>query len=309
MKKSISLLLILLIAVIACLYIFVPSKQEINFTETIQCKDDAASRILINGNLARWWPGTIENKNLLKYKDCEYKINKITLAAIQLTTFKNSDSITGFLQVVSTGKDSTGLSWTSSSDNEGNPITKINQFYHFQSLKKNIQSLLKDLKKFFDHEENVYCMKIIQEKVKDSSLISTKKSFAQYPSTNEIYEMIDALKNYIKTKGGEQTNPPMLNVHVPGQNIYEAMVAIPVKRDLPSEGNFQVKKMVLGNILKGEIKGGYYTVRNAEKEMENYANDYKKTSPAIPFQSLVTDRRSEPDTSKWITALYYPVFN
>jgi hypothetical protein len=86
------------------------------------------------------------------------------------------------------------------------------------------------------------------------------------------------------------------------------MVAIPTKTDLPSEGNFSLKKMVLGNILMAEVKGGMYTILKGEEEMTNYVNDYKKTAPAIPFQSLVTNRLVETDTSKWITRLYYPIF-
>jgi len=66
--------------------------------------------------------------------------------------------------------------------------------------------------------------------------------------------------------------------------------------------------MIRGNILVAEIKGGIYSVNEAERQLVNYANDYKKISPAIPFQSLVTNRQLEPDTSKWVTRLYYPIF-
>ena len=66
--------------------------------------------------------------------------------------------------------------------------------------------------------------------------------------------------------------------------------------------------MVLGNILVGEVKGGLSTILNAEKQLANYVFDYGKASPAIPFQSLVTDRSLEADSSKWITRLNYPIF-
>jgi hypothetical protein len=62
-----------------------------------------------------------------------------------------------------------------------------------------------------------------------------------------------------------------------------------------------------GNILITEIKGGSASIDKAFKEMENYVSDYRRTPPAIPFQSLVTDRMKEPDTSKWITRIFYPV--
>ena len=36
-------------------------------------------------------------------------------------------------------------------------------------------------------------------------------------------------------------------------------------------------------------------------------DDYHLTSPAISFQSLVTDRQVEKDSLKWITKIYYPI--
>ena len=66
--------------------------------------------------------------------------------------------------------------------------------------------------------------------------------------------------------------------------------------------------MVLGNILKAEVTGGLDRVKEGETELANYVDDYHKLSPAIPFQSLVTDRISQADSTKWITRLYYPIF-
>ena len=43
------------------------------------------------------------------------------------------------------------------------------------------------------------------------------------------------------------------------------------------------------------------------KQMEQYVSDHKYVRIAIPFQSLVTDRMNEPDSSKWITKIYYPI--
>ena len=66
--------------------------------------------------------------------------------------------------------------------------------------------------------------------------------------------------------------------------------------------------MILGNILEAKVVGGPATIEKGEIAMKNFAKDYGKVSPAIPFQLLVTDRNKEQDTSKWITYLKYPVF-
>jgi hypothetical protein len=41
--------------------------------------------------------------------------------------------------------------------------------------------------------------------------------------------------------------------------------------------------------------------------MNNYISDYGRTIVAIPFASLITDRRLEPDSAKWVTRIYWPL--
>ena len=62
-----------------------------------------------------------------------------------------------------------------------------------------------------------------------------------------------------------------------------------------------------GNILVTDVKGGPYNIAKAFEAVEKYTEDHNRMAPAIHFQSLVTDRRQERDTSKWITRIYWPV--
>jgi hypothetical protein len=62
-----------------------------------------------------------------------------------------------------------------------------------------------------------------------------------------------------------------------------------------------------GNIFVCEVKGGPYSIDKATRQVQYYMSDHQRAAPAIPFQSLITDRRNETDTSKWITKIYYPV--
>jgi hypothetical protein len=100
----------------------------------------------------------------------------------------------------------------------------------------------------------------------------------------------------------------MLNMKQVDSSYYEVMTAIAVDRELPTTNHFAAKFMLKGgNILEAEIKGGPYTIENAFNVLEIYRSDHNYTSPAIPFQLLMTDRVKEPDTTKWITKLYYPI--
>jgi hypothetical protein len=168
--------------------------------------------------------------------------------------------------------------------------------------------LLAALKNRFDGEEVVYGMNITMSRVTDSVMISTRTLLDHYPSVEEIYLMIDEIRSYIRKNGGEETSNPMLNVFKEDKNQYLVMVAVPTRTAIDGNETFLQKRMLAnGYILVSEVRGGEATIQRAEAAMKQYVTDHQKSSPAIPFQMLLTDRRAEPDTSKWKTKLYYPV--
>jgi hypothetical protein len=157
--------------------------------------------------------------------------------------------------------------------------------------------------------ENIYGIDIRQTKVSDSALVSTRRRFDHSPTVQDVYDMIQSLKNYIMQNNAIELNSPMLNVFQINSLHYEAMTAIAVNKPLPQTNEFAPKFLLKGgNILEAQIQGGPHKIETALKELENYRADYRFTSPAIPYQLLVTDRTKEQDTAKWITKLYYPVF-
>lgn len=90
---------------------------------------------------------------------------------------------------------------------------------------------------------------------------------------------------------------------------YEAIFNNPIlySKTVQNSERFIIKKMVAGKILISEIKGGSGNAEAGIKILESYMDDYHLTSPAISFQSLVTDRQKEKDSSKWVTKIYYPI--
>ena len=90
--------------------------------------------------------------------------------------------------------------------------------------------------------------------------------------------------------------------------LYKTQVAVPVNVVIPQNKLYLIKRMVPGKILVGQVTGGTYTAAEAIKQMGIFMSDNNFSSPAIPFESLVTNRMQEPDTSRWVTKIYYPVF-
>ena len=309
MKKWILTVSVLVVVIISILYFLIPANQNAGYQTVVNCTQTASSRkIIYTEKWKLWWPGEKINDTLYKYQNYTYSIDKILLNGIEITISDNKSSVKGFFQFGYYGHDSTRFDLTYKNNFSSNPLKRFQQYFQLKGFESNVISLLGNIRKYFDNPENIYRLNIIADKVVESSLISLKKTFQHYPSTIEIYQAIDSVKGYIKKAAGEEAGFPMLHVENRGPENFELMVAIPTTNELPTEGQFLLKRMHAGYALTAEVTGGVYRVMDGERELANYIIDYKINSPAIPFQSLVTNRLQETDTTKWITKLNYPVF-
>lgn len=147
-------------------------------------------------------------------------------------------------------------------------------------------------------------------KLTDSSMIAIKDSVDHYPTIRDIYGKIELLEKYALSNNAVASNSPMLNIQRADNTRYYFMVSLPVNKLLKNNADINYKQMLPnGNFLSTDsIYGGFQLLDSLFKQFEIYKKDYNFTSPAIPFQSLITDRRKEPDSSKWITKFYYPVY-
>lgn len=309
MKKWLILILGIIIASLITLHFALPATQTDTFQITFACPPQAVTRQIINKEKwHNWWPGKKINDSVYSFENYNYRIEKILLNGFHTTIYDDKDSIRGLLQFIYFGTDSTQFKWTSDYHFSKNLFKRFKESKEIKRVNANVVDLILDMKKFFSVPDKVYGMKIVEERIKDSTMIAVKQMFEHYPTTKEIYGMIHSVKNYIKENHGEENNFPMLNVHKEGPSRFQAMVGVPTKIDLPAKGKFELKKMVLGVILRADVKGDVEKVKEGEKELAYYVSDHQKYSPAIPFQSLVTDRISQPDSTQWITRLYYPIF-
>jgi hypothetical protein len=183
------------------------------------------------------------------------------------------------------------------------------QYKEARAIKNNMIGVLSVLRSFLEKKENVYGIDVKETMSEDSNLVVTKLLSASYPSTAEIYRLIETLRRYIASQGAKETAHPML--HVANRknkgNQIETMVAIPVDRKLKGNGLIFPKRYIPWKIMVGEVRGGPYTAELAMERLQQYVQDHQKQAMGIPFQSLVTERVHEPDTIRWITRVVQAV--
>lgn len=306
MKKIVLLLLILTILFGASAYIFLASKIKIAATDNSSVKTTAATRYLLQEeNWRKWWPGG----NVFQYGDIDFILNAKKLNSFEMHLVYKKDTIPTVLQIIPLNNDSTAFFWSCEIISSSNPLTRWIQYFNALHIKKCLNVLISSLKNHIDVEENVYGFKVLKTKVSDSVLISTRNTYTSYPDDEKIAQLVQKLKEYIKTQKAVEKNYPMLNIHLSGINKYDVMVAIATDKLLPATAEFAPKRVLKGgNILEAWFKGSPSSTKKAFDEFENYKLDYHYMAPAIPYQLMVTDRMKEKDTSNWITKFYYPIF-
>lgn len=308
MKKWLIAALILLL-LLSAVYIFIPSTITITTSAKIKCTAAGARRVLASENKwMQWWPAGQTNTKAFAYQGAAYKLNNYYFNNFEIFITENNEKFASSLNILPLNADSVYLDWQCRLSAGLNPFMRIKKYRQSQEIENNMAGVLQHLQLFLSKKENIYNMVIEQQQVKDTILMSTKKIFAHYPSTVEIYQMLNEVKACINQKGGKETGYPMLHVQPLKGTQFQTMVAIPVDKILTDTNNIVFKRMVPGKILVTQAKGGDSNINQTFAMLQHYVDDYNLQSPAIPFQSLITNRQLETDTSKWITKLYYPIF-
>ena len=313
MKKIIISAIVILLLALAAVYFFIPSKLKISGAVSFQANRDGIARFLnADSNWGKWWPGTITKdtggKNVFQYNDCTFQISELLYSAFALKLTKNNDTSACLLKIVSLKTDSTGIELATELNAGVSPFSKITAYIKAKKIKKAFDGFLLALQQHTSSIKNIYGLDIKNEKVEMQYLVSTSQTFNHYPATQDIYLMIATLRTFINKHNGKEEFFPMLNIETSDSINYQVRVGVPVNQKLPEEGNIAAKMMVKnGNILTATVTGGPEQIAEAMKQFEKYIQDYQRSIIAIPFQSLITDRSKESDSSKWVTKIYYPV--
>jgi hypothetical protein len=297
MKKW--LLIPVLVVITGIFYLLIPVKSTISRTIIAHCGMSAADRGFLNiSKWDAWWPGN----------GCTYKITGVFYNDVQLSIqCTDGRQLNGNIRIAPIGGDSILISWVGSLSAGNNPYKRMMMFRQTGDIQKNMDVILGSFKSFIEDARNIYGVRFYRTMSNDSTLVTLTTITDAYPSTTEIYRKIDSLKKYIISQGGEEINPPMLNVSKTTETEYKTIVAISVNKRLKGNDRISVRNFVPWKMLEGEVHGGVYSVERAFEQMHKYKTDYNCTIMALPFQSLITDRSKEQDTTKWITKICAPI--
>jgi hypothetical protein len=316
MKKLVIGIIGLIILFLAVAYVFIPSKVNTKSEVVISTTERSAQRFLLeNTGWAAWWPvdssyNSIAAKNDFQYNGYLYSIAEKYLTGVIINTRQKEIPLRSVISLIPLGKDSLKVSWSQTIETAINPFQRIAQYRKAMRLKANMEGILQQFRAFINKEENIYGITVNAATVSDTLLVTTKERLLKEPEQADVYRLVDKLQHFITQHGAAVTNPPMCNVRKlehPPFLAFDLMVALPVNKVLPNENNIVFKRMVPGTILVTEVKGGPAAIKNAFMQLDNYIQDHHYDPAAIPFESMITNRLQQPDTTQWITRICYPI--
>lgn len=312
MKKTALIILGLVAVFLAAVYLLIPSRVNISVSKNLPVNKQALYRNLADQKKwANWWPGekTGDSSSLVyQLNGFNYQLHDIKVLSLPVNIKGNGLMYQAEFLFFPINPDTSKIEVIGSIPMPMNPISRIKAFLSAKKLRKDIDGLFNAMGTYYSVTTNAYGYDIQNQRVKDSILLMNFKEMKSKPGTGDIYALVDELKAYIKSQGAIETGNPMLNIFTRDSVDYLLKVAIPTNKKLPDSGNMSYRWMLGGgNILITEVKGGPDEIAKAHKQIQLFIMDYNRVAPAIPFESLVTDRRSEPDSTRWVTRIYYPV--
>lgn len=301
--------LLLVIVLVGAEYYFIPSQLHVAASGYAGCNARPASQLLLESEQwNRWWPNLTDNDTVFKQNGFTFSVsNKSPYAADILIKDTDGRIIVSVANLILYKNDTTGIEWQCTLHNSANPITRFQNYLLATRIKKSMDQLLKSFILFANDEKHIYGVKIERERFKDTFMISSQTHLSAYPSEKIIYEHIEKLTQYAASKGASPINPPMLNIDAVDSSGYLLKLALPISKEITSSDSFRFRFMIQGNTLKANVTGGPQHIKNTIEQMRLYIGDFHLSSPAIPFESLITNRSLEKDSSKWTTNIFYPV--
>jgi len=292
-----------LVLLVIYVYIFIGQTRSVVLIMPMRCNIEAADRMLRDtGKRSGCWPD--EGGQPIRYS-----VTSLFRRMVELTIDDGQSSRPGRLSVFpNVNIDSSVLQLEVFLPSNLNPVGRLSFGGDVQRIRAEGVSFLTRLKTNLEDQQKVYGLSIRETSTTDSMLVERRQIFEQYPSDSAIYVLIGKLQQFIRSHAGRETGYPMFNVTKQMGGAFEVRVALPTNKEMKPDGIVEWRQLIHGKYLEADVRGGDGAVRTAMSQMRNYISDYKRTAMAIPFQSLVTDRRKDPDTTKWLTKIYFPIF-
>ena len=204
----------------------------------------------------------------------------------------------------------TTVSWKMNMEMGMNPIGKIFGLMMDGMIGPDFEAGLKSLKELCENmpKEEKAQVQISLTELSSQPIYSIKDSTLVDGISAKLAQLYGEIMEYIGKSGAKVTGQPLSIWHSWNPSGYSTLeAAIPVEKT--GEGTNRVMAAALpeGKAVMAIQLGSYDAAEATYKAIEGYIKENSLVSTGPSWEVYVTDPGNEPDTSKWITNIYFPV--
>ena len=292
MKKKILFSLVVLVAAFLFYAIFVTRvfHQQISIPQPLALVNKQVSTI---DNISKWYlpfasadTGNFKiNSDKLEFTDASLSITKHVDLSIWYEIIENNKKQTVMFSVLAdTGRSSKIIL--------GYESTLWNKLFGTNSIIKNAEESLKNLKEYFADTKKMYGYEMEVADVTDTAFIFTSKVVAKSIKKEAFKSLFASLINYATEKNLGYTGVRIFYTAPYGNDSIHLFTSIGITntKDVPMDGTFSHKKMPYkGHLLTAYYQGNFDNVNNAISALGQFKSDNEMTSMAIPFIKLISE--------------------
>lgn len=239
----------------------------------------------------------------------ESKFNEMIITQL---SFKNTESKTKsefhFKQLA----EGVEVSWSLKSENYSYPFGRYAAWLIAKGLNKSFTTGLEKLKAFAESDEKLesgstdYVVEVLA--IEEKMYAAIKDSGNSQEISNKMGVLYGNLSTFLANNKQECIGYPISIWHYfDPQNTSVFSCALPVGKEFKPEKNVQMIKFPATKVAMVKYTGPYDGSYNAWMTLEDYIKKNKLEINGNPWEEYVTDPATEPDSTKWITNIYYPI--
>ncbi len=240
----------------------------------------------------------VESEHFSRIK-AEMKVPNKTDVAVMLFEFEdNGDEVT--------------VTWSRDINNLSFPFGRFVGWMLEKGYNHNFKQSLKHLKEYIETQKqgpNYFGYKIVEDKFDGGSYLASNATSTMTEMKNVMSERFGAIMQFAAQQELEIQGAPMVqwhSYHPDAESEFTCMVPVDIDSAMAAKNvyslNFPESKTIMLSYV-GPYEGSY----NAWTALDNYMVYNSLIINGDPWEEYLKGPANEPDSTKWITNIYFPV--
>jgi effector-binding domain-containing protein len=326
--KKILVVFLILIAIVLIVSAFLPSQSKVERSLLIKASPEAISAKITNLHSWDEWSPWKDQDSAAKYLyndtvgvggwmdwtgnivgSGKLSITKVAPDSIQyFLAFREpfESESNGSFSFVKTDS-GTVVTWTDVETLPWPMVRIVALFMNFDEMMgPDFEKGLDKLKKVTENSYK-YSYTVQEKEVSPMTIATIRNKVNMGEIGNILGKSYGEIQAFIAKNGAKMAGAPMAITLAWDSLSWDFEAAIPIDKEIAGNNNIQIKKSYAGKVLFVEYKGAYDKTYQAYIDLENYKKEKGYVDAGGPWEVYLTDPMVEPDTSKWITEIYFPV--